>query len=377
MTAKDINIANLPDTIRQDIKTIENASQVEQLTLFVDNKISGEGLKNSFSNTFVGYDLWSRFIRNQRKHVRIKDADDRVVVSRKISERIEKKLYEGVIDINPALIRGEDSDYFAWPGDREEKVERALVRLASQGKIAKLSGKMGERYAVYFSIREIQNELKSVNQTLSATEIKEALNILKGSELSLKYRIEDENTGEDTYSESKMNYLSSIHFSGSSGKANVKCIAVLNEFMSQQIETIGYRGYYFDRVQSFKRTLSRWLSLRLYQMFKYAAPGKEHHFSLKKISIKFGSIESEDIPDNRLKAIRRDMTNTMQDLKKEDIIKDYIIANVKNDLGVICDYVYKVFPTDQFCEEVLTLNKKHKGLLAKAEVLDGDNLLEE
>jgi hypothetical protein len=272
MTNKTITIHNLPSAIRQDIKSIESVSQVEQLSLFVDAKKSEQGLKNSFSNSFNGYDLWSRFLRNNRKQVKVSEAGDRVAVSRRISEKVNGMHYEGQLDISPAVLRGKDADYFAWPSDREEKVERALIRLASQGKIARLNGRMGERYAIYFSIKELQNELKSVNQTLSATEIKESLNILKGSELSLKYCIEDEN-GEN-YSESKMNYLSSIHFSGLSGKSSVMCIAFLNEFMSQQIESIGYKSYYFNRVQSFKRTLSRWMSLRLYQMFSYAAVDK-------------------------------------------------------------------------------------------------------
>lgn len=373
MATKYISLSNLPDTIKNEIKTIQNANQVEQLSLFIDNQSTLSGFENSISNTFNAYDLWSRFIRNQRKLVKISEAPNRVVVSRSISDKLEGVTYEGKLEIAPALIVGKDEDYFAWPSDREEKVERALIRLASQGKIAKISGKMGDRYAVYFSIKEIANELKSVNQTLSFAEIKQALQILKGSELNFKYQVTNQ-AGEQHYSESKMNYLSSIHFSGQQGKSTVKCLAVLNEFMSQQIESIGYRGYYFNRAQSFKRTLSRWLTLRLYHMFRYASVGKTHHFLLKKTMIKFGSIDSEDIKKSRLTAIRRDMANTMKDLIDSDIIDSYEISNIKNDEGDIVDYKYELRPSDSFCAEILSLNKHNKKITEKAKVLDEQEL---
>ncbi|QTH73021.1 hypothetical protein [Pseudoalteromonas xiamenensis] len=188
--------------------------------------------------------------------------------------------------------------------------------------------------------------------------------ILKGAELSMQYREVDGDN--ESYSESSMNYISSIHFSGSSGKSTVKCIAFLNEVMSQQIEGLTYRSYYFDRVQSFKRSLSRWLALRLYQVFRYAATGKTYHFMLVNMSIKFGSITSEEEVADRLTAIRRDMTQTMKDFIESDIIENYTIENVKDKDGVIVDYKYEIHPTERFCEEVLNLNKQHRTRIAKA-----------
>lgn len=361
---KSVSLNNLPLSVRRDIEHIETAQQVQQLSLFVESKIANAGLRSSISNTFVGYDLWSRFIRHKREQVPVSAANSKVIVSRKVSEKIDNVLYEGVLDISPALIKGKDTDYLAWPSDREEKVERALIRLGAQGKIVKISGRVGERYAIVFTLRELQTELKSVSQTLSVSEIKESLMILKGAELSMQYREVDGDN--ESYSESSMNYISSIHFSGSSGKSTVKCIAFLNEVMSQQIEGLTYRSYYFDRVQSFKRSLSRWLALRLYQVFRYAATGKTYHFMLVNMSIKFGSITSEEEVADRLTAIRRDMTQTMKDFIESDIIENYTIENVKDKDGVIVDYKYEIHPTERFCEEVLNLNKQHRTRIAKA-----------
>jgi hypothetical protein len=45
------------------------------------------------------------------------------------------------------------------------------------------------------------------------------------------------------------------------------------------------------------------------------------------------------------------------------VISDYSIENVKHDKsGKIIDYVYEMFPTDDFCEEMLNLNKQKKRL---------------
>jgi hypothetical protein len=359
-----VSLNDLPPSVRRDIENIETAQQVQKLSLFIDSKTTNAGLRSSISNTFVGYDLWSRFIRHKRENVPVSAAEKKVIVSRQFSEKINGVQYEGVLDISPALIKGGDSDYLAWPSEREEKVEKALIRLGAQGKIVKISGRVSERYAIVFSLRELQTELKSVKQTLSIGDIKESLMILKGAELSMQYMETDGDS--KLYNESKMNYLSELHFSGASGKSTVKCIAFLNEVMSQQIEGLTYRSYYFDRVQSFKRSLTRWLALRLYQVFRYAATGKTYHFMLVNMSIKFGSITSEKEAPDRLVAIRRDMTQTMKDLIQAEIITDYTIENVKDSSGTIVDYKYEIYPTTQFCAEVLELNKKHVAREAKA-----------
>merc|ERR1712098_544221 len=113
--------------------------------------------------------------------------------------------------------------------------------------------------------------------------------------------------------------------------------------MAQQIETVSYKGYYFNQAQQFKRTLSSWLTTRLYTLFRYASPEKTYHFMLVRIMIKFGSIESEDITENRLIAIRRNMTSTMKDLINAGILEQYDIAAVKDDEGKVIDYKYTLY----------------------------------
>jgi hypothetical protein len=106
------------------------------------------------------------------------------------------------------------------------------------------------------------------------------------------------------------------------------------------------------------------MMLRLYHLWRYAAPGKTHHFRLLSIMEKYGSIYStDDISENKLKALRRDMTTTMKDLITNGAISDYSISNVKDDkTGKIIDYTYELHPTNEFCEEILTLNKHNKRL---------------
>ena len=298
---------------------------------------------------------------------------NKVIVDRDISEKIEGVTYSGKLGISPALLRGEKEDILAWPSDREEKVERALIRLASQGKIAKISGKMGSRYAVYFTFSELIKELKSVYQSLNHKELKDSLLILKGAELSLRYQAVSEDGEVLEKNEVLMNYLSAIHFSTGRGRSNVRCVAVLNELMSQQIESFEYKSYYYNRTQSFKRSLSIWLSFRLYRMFRYASPSHTHHFSLVKTMVKYGSIDSDKDVNKRLVALRRDMTATMKDLKGAEIIKDYTILNIKNDEGVIVDYKYTLYPTDKFCEEIIELNKHSVRIGVKAKKVMGES----
>tara|TARA_B100001059_G_scaffold85226_1_gene83297 strand:- start:12245 stop:13372 length:1128 start_codon:yes stop_codon:yes gene_type:complete len=369
----NLSISNLPDSLKNEVSTISDVREVEHLTLFVDNIATELKIGNAISNSFQAYDLWSRFMRNNRKQMPMSESPSKVIVDRDISEKIEGVTYSGKLGISPALLRGEKEDILAWPSDREEKVERALIRLASQGKIAKISGKMGSRYAVYFTFSELIKELKSVYQSLNHKELKDSLLILKGAELSLRYQAVSEDGEVLEKNEVLMNYLSAIHFSTGRGRSNVRCVAVLNELMSQQIESFEYKSYYYNRTQSFKRSLSIWLSFRLYRMFRYASPSHTHHFSLVKTMVKYGSIDSDKDVNKRLVALRRDMTATMKDLKGAEIIKDYTILNIKDDEGVIVDYKYTLYPTDKFCEEIIELNKHSVRIGVKAKKIMGES----
>ncbi|WP_227009323.1 replication protein A [Pseudoalteromonas ulvae] len=361
-----LSISNLPDSLKSEVSGIEDARNIEQLNLFVDNTATELKVGNSISNSFNAYDLWSRFVRNKKKQVSISKSPNKIIVERIISEKIEGVTYTGQLGISPAILRGEKEDLLAWPSDREEKVERALIRLASQGKIARISGKMGDNYAVYFTFSELINELKSVNQSLNHKDLRDSLLILKGAELTLSYEAHNEE-GLIEQNQSKMNFLSAIHFSTAKGRSNVRCVAVLNELMSQQIDSVEYKGYYFNRTQSFKRSLSIWLSFRLYRMFRYASPTHSHHFRLIKTMIKFGSLDNESNAAAKLVALRRDMTLTMKDLEEAEILKSYKIESIKDDAGVIVDYTYTLFPSDKFCNEILELNKHQKRIVAKSE----------
>lgn len=311
------------------------------------------------------------FCRSGHKKLPVEEAPGRTIVTRRISERIDGIQYEGELKITPAVVstkqQGEEKEFLVWPSDREEKVERALIRLASKGKIVKINFKSGIQYAVVFSMNELAQELKSVGQSMPYPQIKEALEALQGSKLSFKYSAKDtKNTDvDDSFYESNMNFLSSLHFSGKKGQGgNIKCVACLNAFVHNMIDNLEYKGYYFNRAQELKRGLSRWMMLRLYHLWRYAAPGKTHHFRLLSIMEKYGSITGdEEITENKLKALRRDMTTTMKDLISKGVISDYTIDNVKDDKsGKIVDYVYEMFPTDDFCEEMLSLNKQKKRL---------------
>jgi len=384
----NISVENLPDSLRGQIQGVESARDNESLALFTDNKDVRVSVDNtmyqdlrSYSNTFNHYDLWGRFVRSGHKKLPLEEAPKRTIITRKISEKVDGIQYTGEIKITPAVVstrqNGEEVEFLVWPSDREEKVERALIRLASKGKIVKINFKSGIQYAVVFSMNELAQELKSVGQSMPFPQIKEALEALQGSKLSFKYSANDtRNTDvDDSFYESNMNFLSSLHFSGKKGQGgNIKCVACLNAFVHNMIDNLEYKGYYFNRAQEQKRGLSRWMMLRLYHLWRYAAPGKTHHFRLLSIMEKYGSIYStDDLSENKLKALRRDMTTTMKDLITNGAISDYSISNVKDDkTGKIVDYTYELHPTNEFCEEILTLNKQNK----RIEIQGGKRIVE-
>lgn len=366
-------LLDLPTTLTKGTTIVDSGEVVKQLSLFSSNH--GEGLpENKLSNVFNAYDLWSRFVRGKNDSVPISQAPDKVVITRQLSDKINGVTYVGTMQIAPAVITGETIDRLCWPSDREEKVECALISLASQGKLVKLSNKFGENYGVYFTIKELQNELASVKQTLSHTEIKEALTILQGSKLTFSYE-EQALDGELNNYQSQMSFISSIHYSEKRGRTNAKCIAVLNEYMSKQIDSLNYQGYYFNRSQKFKRALSRWFCKRLYQVFRYASENKSYHFKLNKMMVKYGAISKEDgLTQAKFIANRRDMTASIKDLIKEGVLKDYKITSIRDDNGKVYDNKYEVFPSQKFIDEMIALNKHQKKIQIKSKSFKADQI---
>jgi hypothetical protein len=222
----NISVDNLPDSLRGQIHGVESATDNENLALFTDNKDvritldSAAHELRAYSNTFNHYDLWGRFVRSGHKKLPLEEAPKKTIITRRISEKVDGILYEGEIKITPAVVstklEGEEVECLVWPSDREEKVERALIRLASKGKIVKINFKSGIQYAVIFSMNELAQELKAVGQSMPYPQIKESLEALQGSKLSFKYSATDtKNTDiDDSFYESNMNFLSSLHFSG-------------------------------------------------------------------------------------------------------------------------------------------------------------------
>ena len=88
MRKNKLTINNLPETISTKGLVVQEAAEVEQLKLFTD--VHFEGLKsNSLSNTFPLYDLWSRFVRVKTTIYPIRQAPERLVNSRSISDKLD------------------------------------------------------------------------------------------------------------------------------------------------------------------------------------------------------------------------------------------------------------------------------------------------
>lgn len=357
--ANKLDTNNLPESFRTEVARVESAHNLKPLSTFVSVSELGKKSGMIVSNAFTTYDITSRFVRDKKRPAPLAETT-KAVIKKEVKESQGGKNYIGTMEITPAIIVRGDDDFIAYPSDREEKVERALIRLASKGHIISISGNMGTRYAVAFSLNELQAEMKTVNQSINQQELKEALNVLKGTTMKMRLTVEEQESGESKSYEYTENYLDAMHFSGEVGRTKVKCVAVLNSVMESKIENMEYKGYLFEKTQRFSRSLTRWLSARLYTTFRFASHQTNYHFLLIDMSIKFGSIESKKITNGRLVSIRRDMTKTMSELKDAEIIADYLIENRKGDNGEIIDYLYTVVPSETFINEVIELNKQAK-----------------
>ncbi len=206
-----------------------------------------------------------------------------------------------------------------FPGVREQIVEQALIHLACiQAQAEEVNGEVS--YYITFSIREIGSILKAMGRTHSNTQIREALEVLSSSIMTITREGENATSSRNPIIPSFTR--AEIKSGDLSGKDNWKI--KLHPLVTHAIKTVGYRQFQYD----LSKDLAPWAGYLQRQMH-YAAPNisSENPLKIKLSELRNrtpGLIHKATVTS--IKAVERELTKMQDSGLVETFVIDEIFA---------------------------------------------------
>ena len=310
------------------------------------------GNERYYSNTIEFWDVIPKFFYGRMQRQQIVDEKANSVMNvlpslvRKIKYNTEKASYK--ITINPAIIVVEDkktgkniSTYY-YPSTREELIEEVLRKYVALGR----GGFFDDDVSVFFSLREIQQDLQKSGHTYSIVEIKEALDIMSKTHIEI---VSDR--GDIEY---KGNILITLALA-KKGRGGTKCFCSLNPLVSKSIKELRFRKYDYTKCIQYQIPLSRYLHKRISHYYKQL--DKETPYIIL-LSTLFND-SGYSMHDNMTKNEQR-IEAALQELKERETIVNYKIEAIKekNIKMKTVDYKIYIIPSESFVSDIISANTK-------------------
>ncbi len=332
-----------------------------QLSLF--SMLDGTNSDSSaeYSNSIGSIDIIPRFWRGNAAAFSKSELGSRDLIYNN-SYTFEGKEFR--CQITPAVIKRGDEEFFAYPGSKEELIEKVLFVLVARNGLSKKNIGNTPRYGVFFSLYQIREELKRIKKTRSYDSIRESLQILKDSRVKI---ISPESDGK-TYTLTHDIFSDAVLESSGAGRNRDRYWIGFSDFVITEIMRLKYKQVVYSRITSYNGCLSRFLDLYLSNIWKNANFGIKSKISLNQVMESYGKSHTH------LNTKRRDMRSALLDLVESKVIVAAPFAQ-KMGSGDSIDYIYEIEPTREFVDQMIQSNAKHKGLRTLTEkVNNGEDI---
>jgi hypothetical protein len=317
------------------------ASVPEQLLLF---EFEPEE-KKPYSQSIHLYDAVPKYTWGNQKRIQGKFLDP---LEREFS--YEGHMYRAII--SPARIMGKDGiarDFF--PSSREELVEDALRKLASEGAGIFLNNEAG----AYFTLYQLRKELLRIGHGYNIPDIKEAILICAQTNMQV--------FSEDRKSVVVSNMFETLGLRewddwkkhGNKSVAFVK----FNHLVTQCIKDRTFRQINYDKCMSYKKTIARWLHKRISRHFIQADFTNSYTILFSTIIRDSGMKVYPQMRDNM-----RQIQDGLEEMKEKKVLREYHIEKI---LGgkrgrKLVDAKGVLYPHHNFVREMKLFNKNYRDL---------------
>ena len=317
-------------------------SRPEQLTMF--ELLLPEDRR--FSNTIELYDFIPKYVWGKVERINGE-------FLRALERPFECRGRRYEVTIDPAKIKEKDGvtrDYY--PSKREELVEDALRKFASEGQGVFLDDQAG----VTFTLNQLQQELKNNGHSFSKDQLKDALMICAKAHLTVS--TEDGSTVlvSSLFETLGLQTREACEEQGQKTRAFVR----FNPLVTASIKNKSFRLLNYETSMAYSSTIARQLHKRMAHHFTQASLMNPYHILLSTIIRDFGLTVYEKLPNNL-----RDVLKALNEMKEKRVILDYTIEKILDpkSRNKLIDAKLILTPDPHFSSEIIQANKKQKGLL--------------
>lgn len=327
----------------------------QQMELFAHTDIGTPAYLPEFSNAILSLEGSPRFLRGSCKSFRVSEAPDEIVVTNEYMSGGHRYL----CSIKPAMIprreNGKTVNYFVYPSDREELVERTLFAIASnKGLVKRALPNTAPRYGVEFSLYEIRELLCSIGKTKPYDDIREALLVLrdnvtticpKGTKSGVELRTQ-------VYSDSLLDVRGR-------GRSRERCFVMFNDFVVEQIKKLNYRQYSYKSVHTHALSMGTYLHNFLCNNWLNCNAGTV--YAVDPIVLCEGYGKGHLAPDRRARVVR----DGLRSMDKQGLITH--VPRLK-------DGLYYITATAKLEREIRTANAKRRGISTLSEGIENGTI---
>lgn len=361
--------------------TMKNLTRPDQLDLFqqFDNPAG-----HKMCNLFPIYDLIPRGIFSYKEQKMMRDEKGRFGPQKETfiirdPETKEKETYKVTFypaEIDRAWDEKKDKDLgkTGTPtdsyliGSSEVLIEEVLKYMACNAKYAACDiSANGYSVVVSFSFREMQDELKKIGASMNVTQIRKSLQILAGSQI----KIEGVGNGRYDYQGSLLSGLVLVNREHYEKNPTTKNQVKLADIIGQSLTTGAYRQANYSllmgndgRSSLLCNYLSKRLFIRYTNATKMGSLGRLSDDRGLFYDIALSTVQNESKLLN-FKSIYHSRTTLIRAfdamINKRIISKWEQARRIKdNDDGKVCDYVFRLTPTQDFVKSQVASNRRLK-----------------
>lgn len=334
----------------------ENTYQLDLFSL-VDSPreqmVKGKLVVSAYSNSIGSIDLIPRFKRG---------SDAVIAVEKFIGNKIvlENNYVAGrnklTCKVQPAIISrkvdGVEKEFYAYPGDREDLIEKVLFLIASNKGFESIKTASGiNRYGIYFTLYEVREQLKKIGKTRAYDVIRESLLVIRDSRTSIVQK-----DGNKEISITHDIFADAVLEVSGTGRGRDRCFITFSDYVIEEIQKLNYRQYPFSSINSHETPLARFIHHYLTNNWTNATVGGARNIYVDELFTAFGKNHLS------ISVKRRDLRVALQLLVDNGWFKSVPYSKKVSIPGGKIDYAYLLTPTEIFVDEVIKANAKKKGL---------------
>lgn len=298
--------------------------------------------ESDYSNTVELYDFMPKYVWSKQDRI-----NDQFL--ERINRTFEFRGREFQLKMDPARLEDKDGvvrEYF--PGIKEEHVEDILRKMMTEGYGVMLDGEAGIRFTLY----QLQKELADHGHTYSYDQIKNAIQVLKGTDIFL----EATKTGDQESVNIAFSPIETYGFKDDGGETQT--FVRFSPLVTRSIKQQSYRMINYKKVNEFSNdVIARQLYKRLSHVYIYAKIGNTFNIMLTTLIRDFGLTFYEKLGQNA-----KQVEKALEVLINHRILNKYEKLPIfeKKPRKKMVDVKYILHPDIKFVNDVVEANARQK-----------------